>query len=95
MITNKTMKIFTNTSTMLTRSDSLMPIVINTHRAATSNDASQWNGPTVTEKPLPPSRWTRVSTYSAQPWATTLAPSSSSSIRSQPMIHATISPRLA
>ena len=37
----------------------------------------------------------KITAYVLQPWATTLAPSISSSSRSQPMIQAMISPRLA
>ncbi len=42
-----------------------------------------------------PSWSSRVTKYVDQPWATTLAPSMSSSSRSHPMAQAMISPRVA
>ena len=97
MITNSTTKSLTPTSTMLTRIDSLMPMVTRVARTATSSMASRSMlppGPRFSGQGMPmlPRKTTA---YVLQPWATTLAPSISSSSRSQPMIQAMISPRLA
>ena len=82
---------------MLTRIDSLMPMVTRMVSTAISSIASRSTeppGPSASGQGMPmlPRNTTA---YVLQPWATTLAPSSSSSSRSQPMIQAMISPRLA
>src|SRR6188508_74932 len=94
-MTNSTTNSLTPTSTMLTRMDSLMPMVTRVASTATSNMAS-----TSTRPPGPiasgqgmPMLPRKTTAYVLQPCATTLAPSISSSSRSQPMIQAMISPR--
>src|SRR6478752_7846348 len=96
-ITKSTTNSLTPTSTMLTRIDSLMPMVTSVARTATSSIASTSMpppGPMLSGQVMPmlPRNTTA---YALQPCATTLAPSISSSSRSQPMIQAMISPRLA
>ena len=77
--------------------DSLMPMVTRMASTATSSMASTSTvppGPIASGQVIP--SWESSSAaYELQPWATTLAPSISSSSRSQPMIQAMISPRLA
>ena len=97
MMTNSTMNSLTPTRTRLTRIDSLMPMVISVVMTAISrNDSrSKWSpAPSDSGQAIPISL-RNSSAYWLQPWATTLAPSISSSRRSHPMIQATISPRVA
>ncbi len=98
-ITNKTMKTLSETRTRLTRIDSLIPTVTSTVRTSTSSSANRLGWPKAAPSAYPmlagqvmPILSSRSCAYADQPCATTLAPSMSSSMRSQPMIHATISP---
>ena len=91
------MNSLTPTSTRLTRIDSLMPMAISVVSTAISRKASRSK---LSPDPRPeghpmPTCLRNSSAYWLQPWATTLAPSISSSSRSQPMIQATSSPSVA
>src|SRR5262249_44633328 len=94
MITNSTTKSLMPTSTRLTRSDSLIPMVASVASTATRSIASTFtfeSGPIDEGQPNPICSRNKAA-YVDQPCATTLAPSINSSSRSQPMIQAKISP---
>ena len=97
MITNRTMNSLSPTRTMLTRIDSLMPIVMSTPRSTTSPMANRSTLPPelIAAGTVIPMFSRNTLRYADQPCATTLAPRNISRMRSHPMIHAKISPRLA
>src|SRR3954453_19850041 len=95
-ITSSTMASLITTITKFTCDETLIPrqitaVSISTIAAATRLCPSPYAQPGMV-MPI----WSTTSAkYVDQPTATVLAPSASSRIRSQPMIHATSSPRLA
>ncbi len=74
--------------------DNLVPRPSNVATIATTNSApqSKSNGP---KAAVPPENPSTVPRYEDQPLATTAAPMANSRMRSQPMIQATNSPKVA
>jgi hypothetical protein len=97
MMTKKTTNSLTATRTRLTRIDSLMPMLTSVVSTMTSRNAnrSKCEPYDSADGKVMPRCCRNTPKYADQPCATTLAPSSISSSRSQPMIHATNSPSVA
>src|SRR3954453_15815041 len=98
MITSNTIATLMPVITMLALADSLVPSTRIQVITATISTAPQSNsiGPRVIVVSNEPPNWVnRLPRYSGQPLDTTAAPSASSRTRSQPMIQAINSPRVA
>ena len=98
MITSSTTATLIPVMTMLALAESLVPSTSTQVITATISTApqSKLSGPRLIVVSSEPPNWVnRLPRYSDQPLATTEAPSASSSTRSQPMIQAISSPRVA
>ena len=95
-ITSSTMASLMATKTKLTCDEILMPTQMTAVRIRTIAAATRlWPSPYAQPGMVMPASFITSAKYVDQPTATVLAPSASSRIRSQPMIQATSSPRLA
>ena len=95
-ITSSTMPSLTATKTKLTCEETLIPMQMTAVRISTMAAATRlWPSPYAQPGIVIPASLITSAKYVDQPTATVLAPSASSRIRSQPMIQATSSPRLA
>jgi hypothetical protein len=93
-MTTRTTVTLINVMTALTFDDNLVPSASNVVTIATMTTApqSRFSGPSAISPPANPKTSPR---YVDQLLTTVAAPTANSSTRSQPMIHATTSPKLA
>src|SRR3954454_14943885 len=96
MMTRSTTPSFTATIVMFTTEETLIPMQITAVRISTMTAAIRLcSSPYIHVGIVTPADFMTSAKYVDQPTATVLAPSASSRIRSQPMIQAISSPRLA
>src|SRR3954469_2162796 len=96
MMTSRTTPSLTATIAMFTREETFIPMQMPAVRMSTMAAAMRlWPSPYIHAGTVTPADFMTSAKYVDQPTATVLAPSASSRIRSQPMIQAISSPRLA
>src|SRR5256885_2001203 len=99
MITNRTIATLIPVITRLTRDDSLVPSVSSIANTITSSNAPQSTSSppmfAIVDTPSPKMYPSTTCRYDDQPLDTAAAPTANSRTRSQPMIHAISSPKVA